>query len=207
MPTHSPSRCLRIGRSLSWRPKIGRPHCQSLRIGRPLPAGSARRPRAETHSSSPAAIHGRFRFLPPPLPAPPRTAPRRGRAPQPRPLCVATPLSGAPAPRAPPCAEGAGPRAGAPLAVGGGKSRASGDPEATAGRVGGRREGGGGESLWPQVAAAPAATAATSTSAAPSTGAWQRLGPPPRQDRCLRRRLRAGFAAVAPRQRSRRAGL
>lgn len=38
-------------------------------------------------------------------------------------------------------------------------------------------------------------------------GAWQQLGPRPRQEQCLRRRLRAGFAAVAPRQRSRRAGL
>lgn len=131
-----------------------------------------------------------------PLPPTPRPAPQPACheapplsalvSPKPLPLHMAPPLNVSPAlgprptrrgwPRGP---EGAGPTAGAPLAVGRGNSRASGDPEAAAGRVGGRRGGGGRESLWPQVAAAPAATAASSTSSAPSQGPGSGLGPGP----------------------------
>lgn len=150
----------------------------------------------------------------PQSPPPSGPAPRRGCAPKPRLLRVATPLTflppsgpalrGGGRPRGP---EGAGSGAAVPLAVGRGNSRASGDPEAAAGRVGGRRGGGGRESSAAAGGGSARSNSGIINIISTVAGAWQQLGPRPRQERCLRRRLRAGFAAVAPRQRSRRAGL
>lgn len=146
--------------------------------------------------------------------APPLSAPRRGRAPKPHPLSVATPLSVVPPTWAPPYAEGAGARAGGGGAVYRGaargwprelsRERGSGSGSRAGGRPPRRRRRGG--------AVAAGGGSARSNSSIVNiintiAGAWQRLGPQPCQEPCLGRRLRAGFAAVAPRQRSRRAGL